>query len=88
MKWKKGKVIDNESKTLPLWTSDCKTYEICQSINGGIPSENYKGEVDRHGHRWLFEVTKINGSGKEAALGVAPTLKSAKAIAEADADGI
>ena len=86
MKWKKGQVNDNASKTLPLWSSP--PYYICQNINGGRPPDKYKGVVDKYGHCWLFEVTKTKDKGGgEESLGVAPTLISAKAVAEADEDG-
>jgi len=87
MRWTKTKIKDNEGKALDLWTSDCEIYKICQNINDGIPLKRYSGPVDSHGYRWLFEVMK-RPLGKEIAIGTAPTLKSAKAIAECDAEGI
>ena len=75
-----------KSKSLDIWKSD-QDYLICQNINDGTPPEKWKGEVDRYGHRWLFEITKIE-KGEECHIGTAPTLRSAKEVARCDAEGM
>lgn len=87
MKWKKEKIKDNDGKDMPCWRSYCKTYLICQNINDGKPGK-LKGDTDKEGYRWLFEITKINGKGEETAIGTSPTLKAAKVIAECDEEGV
>lgn len=85
MKWVKKKTDDNEGKSIPFWQSDCKSYSIIQNINGGNPPKKWRGNVDKNGHRWLFEVLKVINN-KEKVLGVMPSLKDAKLLVADDCE--
>lgn len=86
MKWKKGKIESNDCKNIECWRSSCLTYLIHLNENIGKPEGKFKGHVDNDGHGWLLEIFKITN--KQESLGTAPTLKSAKAVAECDEEGI
>jgi hypothetical protein len=81
--WRKAKVDG-----IPCWRSGCETYLILHNICDGLPPKNYRGELDRHGYRWVFEIVKIDDRNKEVSLGTAATLRSAKVIAELDEEGM
>jgi len=82
MNWRKTRVDG-----IDCWRSKCEQYMIVHNICDGLPPPKYKGELDRHGYRWIFEVVRFEGR-REVSLGTAATLRSAKTIAELDEEGI
>lgn len=94
MKWKKGRLIDEEGNGIDCWRSDCGEYLFYLNINKG--SETKKGKADRSGHRWWYEITKVPSHKKlrdikptdETHIGEAPTPAGAKEVAACDKEGM
>ena len=73
-RWKKGTVEGNGEEVIPCWRLD--GFLIHLNVDQGSAREGVK---DRHGDRWWFEVF----GDRDVTLGSAPTLRDAKAIADA-----
>lgn len=74
-RWRKTRIPGNNTKALPAYRKG--DYTICLNLNHGLVGP---GQEDSAGHHWWFEVT-CDVKGVETAIGEAPTLDGAKALA-------
>lgn len=92
MKWKKGSLAGSNGKAVDCWRSDCKKYLFYLNVNKGLDVK--KGQVDKLGHKWWFEVFTVPahlknaelGAADEKSIGIAPTKSIAKELALCEAE--
>ena len=78
-RWKQVRLPSNDTEK-PIEALQKGAFIICLNLNKGGSGP---GVVDRHGHRWWYEVTEqIYGHGKERYVGEAPTEEKAKQLAK------
>lgn len=80
-RWRRIRIEANGDESIPAWSLG--DYLLYENVNHGAEPPEHpagRGRCDRHGHHWWFEVH----NGKRL-VGEAPSLKSAKALACADA---
>lgn len=66
IRWAKGTITGNNGKPIDCWRSDCKLYLFYLNVNRG--ADEKKGELDKAGHRWWWEVFSVPATVKNADL--------------------